>query len=404
MPGGVTSIHVVAIGGAGGVGGGNGGFGAKVTADLSVTPGQTLYIEVGGTGKDSGAGGGGGFNTGGAGGGGAGGGGGDTDVRTVPLASGLSPDLRLLVAGGGGGGGGTAGGAGGAGGSAEEAGEEGVASGNQGGGGGSQIAGGGGGLGAGGGGGEGNLGLGGAGGSGESGTNSGGGGGGGYFGGGGGSGGLGLGGGGGGGGSSLVPAGGSLAATGPDTPPEVQLTYTLVPPSIAIASPAGGATYQQGQSVTASYSCTPPEGTTVKTCAGPVANGAALDTGTPGPHTFTVEAEDVDGGKATKEVGYTVIPKPIEVVDAFANTTLDSHPKAKLKTRKKKAKVSFSFSSTTPDATFKCKLDKGAFAPCTSPKTYKVKPGKHTFSVEAVGGFGTDPTPATFSFKVKKKS
>jgi hypothetical protein len=54
-------------------------------------------------------------------------------------------------------------------------------------------------------------------------------------------------------------------------------------------------------------------------------------------------------------------------------------------------------------ATFQCKLDKGSFAPCISPKTYKVKKGKHTFSVEAVGPAGTDPTPATFSFKVKKK-
>ncbi len=58
----------------------------------------------------------------------------------------------------------------------------------------------------------------------------------------------------------------------------------------------------------------------------------------------------------------------------------------------------------SPVATFECKLDKGAFAPCTSPKTYKVKPGKHTFSVEAVAAAGTDATPATFSFKVKKKT
>jgi hypothetical protein len=46
--------------------------------------------------------------------------------------------------------------------------------------------------------------------------------------------------------------------------------------------------------------------------------------------------------------------------------------------------------------------DKGAFAPCASPKSYKVKPGKHTFSVEAVNAAGADPTPATFSFKVTK--
>ena len=72
-------------------------------------------------------------------------------------------------------------------------------------------------------------------------------------------------------------------------------------------------------------------------------------------------------------------------------------------TTKKKAKVNFTFSSDAPGATFECRLDKGAFAPCTSPKAYKVKPGNHTFSVEAVGAGGTDASPATFSFKVKKK-
>ena len=45
----------------------------------------------------------------------------------------------------------------------------------------------------------------------------------------------------------------------------------------------------------------------------------------------------------------------------------------------------------------------GGVRSCTSPKSYKVKKGKHTFSVEAVGPGGTDATPATFSFKVKKK-
>ena len=89
---------------------------------------------------------------------------------------------------------------------------------------------------------------------------------------------------------------------------------------------------------------------------------------------------------------------------AVPDTTLGSHPKKTVKTSKSKAKVKFSFSSDVAGATFQCKLDKGAFAPCTSPKTYKVKPGRHTFSVEAVAPGGTDATPATFSFKVKKKT
>jgi hypothetical protein len=43
IPAGITSVHVVAVGGRGGTGTGNvaaGGFGARVSADLVVTPGQ----------------------------------------------------------------------------------------------------------------------------------------------------------------------------------------------------------------------------------------------------------------------------------------------------------------------------------------------------------------------------
>jgi hypothetical protein len=176
----------------------------------------------------------------------------------------------------------------------------------------------------------------------------------------------------------------------------VQLTYTP-PPSIAISSPGDGATFVKGQAVTATYSCTASEGAGVTSCAGTVANGAALDTATLGQHTFKVEAKDTDGGSASKNVSYNVVPAPIP------NTALGVHPKKVIKTDKKKIKVKFGFSSSTAGATFKCKLDKGAFAPCTSPKTYKVKLGKHKFTVKAVSAGGTDPTPVSFSFKVKKK-
>lgn len=113
VPADVTTIHAIAIGGRGGDGdtGGPGGYGAVVSADLPVTPGQTLYIEVGGNGKSGTEGGGGGFNGGGNGGEGAytdgGGGGGATDIRTAPRAAGVSLYQRLLVAAGGGGSGGS---------------------------------------------------------------------------------------------------------------------------------------------------------------------------------------------------------------------------------------------------------------------------------------------------------
>jgi gliding motility-associated-like protein len=109
----VTSITVVAAGAKGG--GNSGGAGAKVTATLSVTPGDVLEIRVGGTGACPGA----GYNGGGLGknanniGNTSCGGGGATDIRVAPY--GLAN--RILVASGGGGmGGGTSDGSGGAGG------------------------------------------------------------------------------------------------------------------------------------------------------------------------------------------------------------------------------------------------------------------------------------------------
>jgi len=105
VPAGVTSVHVVAVGSEGGTdpGAARGGKGTVVRGDLSVSPGEVLYVEVGGVP----------FN-----GGGSsslleegGKGGGASDVRTVSIGAEPSPgneaslNSRLLVAGGGGGGG-----------------------------------------------------------------------------------------------------------------------------------------------------------------------------------------------------------------------------------------------------------------------------------------------------------
>ena len=102
VPAGVRSVHAIAVGGSGGTSyyGYPGGRGAHVEADLSVTPGQLLYVYVGGNGvagvSDGGYNGG-GANPGVYGYGGAGGGGSDIRATAGDL------DSRLLVAGGGGG-------------------------------------------------------------------------------------------------------------------------------------------------------------------------------------------------------------------------------------------------------------------------------------------------------------
>jgi len=105
VPAGITSIAVDAAGAAGELG----GKGARVRADLAVSPGQTLYVEIGASGQCNGAG-----LAGSAASGDGLGGGGASDLRTVPVTDGggslcgaqspASLASRLIVAGGGGGG------------------------------------------------------------------------------------------------------------------------------------------------------------------------------------------------------------------------------------------------------------------------------------------------------------
>jgi hypothetical protein len=120
VPAEVRSLHVSATGGAGGPGSQShdGGLGAYVTTDIAVTPGETLYIEVGGAGLTGGppafgGGGAGGADT--LGGQLGGAGGGASDIRRLPRSAPGSDATRIVVAGGGGGGGYYGGGGGGGG-------------------------------------------------------------------------------------------------------------------------------------------------------------------------------------------------------------------------------------------------------------------------------------------------
>jgi len=106
VPYGVHAIDVTAVGGKGSnSSAGRGGAGAKVSATLPVTPGQTLYARVGSYGVSFAGGSpmGGGFNGGGGAFWGGGGGGGASDIRTIQGGSAGSLESRLLIAGGGGG-------------------------------------------------------------------------------------------------------------------------------------------------------------------------------------------------------------------------------------------------------------------------------------------------------------
>ena len=114
VPAGITAIEVTATGGSGGNGANStGGLAAVATGEVAVTPGEILYVEVGGAGgagnlsASSAAG---GLDGGGGGASGAAGGGGASDVRTCSVSAGTCSDgsasslaSRILVGGGGGG-------------------------------------------------------------------------------------------------------------------------------------------------------------------------------------------------------------------------------------------------------------------------------------------------------------
>jgi len=62
----------------------------------------------------------------------------------------------------------------------------------------------------------------------------------------------------------------------------------------------------------------------------------------------------------------------------------------------------FRFSSTVEGSAFQCKLDKGDFKPCSSPRAYKhLKPGRHAFRVRAVAPSGLlDESAAVGRFSI----
>ena len=158
-------------------------------------------------------------------------------------------------------------------------------------------------------------------------------------------------------------------------------------------------------------------GTTVKIYANSGCTGAPAATGTAAElaagiavtvadnstTTFHATATDVDGTSpcSSSSVTYAeVTPASPPATPAKPGAAQIAKGPAK-KTTKKKATFTF---SATDAASYECKLDKGAFAACTSPAKFKkLKRGKHTFEVHAIGAGGDPGTSATYKWKVKKK-
>jgi hypothetical protein len=85
--------------------------------------------------------------------------------------------------------------------------------------------------------------------------------------------------------------------------PAVKIDRTA--PTVTITSPGDGASYLLGAQLLAGYSCS--DGLSgVASCAGPVANGGAVDTSAEGEYDFAVDAADQAGNAASRSNGYSI--------------------------------------------------------------------------------------------------
>lgn len=124
-------------------------------------------------------------------------------------------------------------------------------------------------------------------------------------------------------------------------------------------------------------------------------NGTYANTNPNG--TWSLFARDFLTGEGGSIAGGWSLDITVKPDTTAPNTAIESGPGAITNS----ADASLSFSASEP-ATFQCRLDAGAFAPCTSPAAFPgLDDGDHTIEIRAVDAYGNvDPSPASRTFTV----
>ena len=113
---------------------------------------------------------------------------------------------------------------------------------------------------------------------------------------------------------------------GADHPDAVAVDALPLAPLVSITTPASGATYRVGQAVDSSFTCGDGAGGPgIASCLDQSGrgSGAAIDTSSPGSHTFTVTATSSDGQTRSASSTYTVRARPGPVLRDLRG----SHPR-----------------------------------------------------------------------------
>ena len=168
------------------------------------------------------------------------------------------------------------------------------------------------------------------------------------------------------------------------TPPPAP-TITSGPPA-ATASTSATFAFTDGDAG-AAFRCQL-DGASFSDCTSPVSyNGLAE-----GAHTFGVEAVD-PAGNVSSVATYNWT---IDLTAPPAPTITSAPPAVAASTT-----ASFSFTDADATATFRCRLDDGSFAACTSPQTYSgLAEGAHTFRVRAVDPVGNQSDVTSYSWTI----